>query len=175
MKQYDWDVRMLKSAEVFRDLSHCAALGVVCLLEKDGAIISTGINGTLPGMTNCDDIFKKINGKWHKVAESRGMVSWKPCEDQHEHKHWSKKNEVHAEINAIGAAAKAGRSTEGATAYLTHSPCNACVLALATAGITRVVYTRLYHDEAEATNKLSAYGIDVMGYNKDVILGEDNK
>jgi dCMP deaminase len=48
---------------------------------------------------------------------------------------------VHAEANAIAAAARNGYSVKGATAFITHPPCVQCASLLIQAGITKVVYT----------------------------------
>jgi deoxycytidylate deaminase len=48
-------------------------------------------------------------------------------------------SDIHAEIVALGQAARAGRSTDRCTAYITMPPCKRCLAALYTAGITRIV------------------------------------
>ncbi len=49
---------------------------------------------------------------------------------------------IHAEISAIGQAAKRGVAIEGATIYGTLFPCNNCALAVIAAGIKKVVCQR---------------------------------
>lgn len=57
---------------------------------------------------------------------------------------------IHAEVNAIAMAARRGRSTNGATMYLTCGvPCKDCFNAITVAGITRIVcrdHTEFYDD-----------------------------
>jgi deoxycytidylate deaminase len=48
-------------------------------------------------------------------------------------------SDIHAEIVALATAARAGRSTDRCTAYITMPPCKRCLAALYTAGITRIV------------------------------------
>lgn len=48
-------------------------------------------------------------------------------------------SDIHAEIAAIGSAARAGRSTEESTAYITMPPCKKCFGALVAAGVKRMV------------------------------------
>jgi len=57
------------------------------------------------------------------------------------------KRTSHAEANAIVQAAKHGVSTDGATAYITASPCWTCFKLLASAGIKRIVFGEFYRDE----------------------------
>jgi dCMP deaminase len=47
---------------------------------------------------------------------------------------------VHAEANAVAAAARNGHSLRGAIAYITHPPCAQCAALFIQAGIYRVVY-----------------------------------
>ena len=54
---------------------------------------------------------------------------------------------VHAEANAIVQAARNGVRTEGASIYVTASPCFACFKLIANAGIERVIFGEFYRDE----------------------------
>jgi dCMP deaminase len=177
MQKIDWDETWLKCAEVILvDQLKCAAKKSCCLLVRNNTIISTGVSGTLSGFINCNQLFKKIDGKWHRRNKMEAMLlkenfkslynqptneTWELCEDQEEHFRWSKQNEVHAEINALGRAAQQGFSTKGSTAYIVHSPCFNCSLALATFGISRVVYRVEYDAEPDAINILKQAGISV--------------
>lgn len=49
---------------------------------------------------------------------------------------------IHAEVSAIGQAAKRGVAVEGATIYGTLFPCNTCALTVIAAGIKKVVCQR---------------------------------
>ena len=55
------------------------------------------------------------------------------------HSAWSKVNEIHAELNAILFAARNGSSIDGATMYVTLSPCPDCAKAIAQSGIKKLV------------------------------------
>jgi dCMP deaminase len=218
-KRERWDEHYMRCAEEFLSELKCQAGKSCCVLIKDEGIISIGLSGTLPGLLNCGDLFRKINGVWHRrnpeeraelerrltqkltgelrresptdyldlhwrglggVAEQAGLIgavahlpfdqsfpqseltqTWESCEDQREHYFWSKKNEVHAEVNALAKAAKLGISTEGSTAYIIHAPCNSCSLILVQFGVSRVVFRKQYEDEPEALEKLRLKGIDV--------------
>ena len=54
---------------------------------------------------------------------------------------------IHAEANAIIQAAKNGVMIDGATIYVTASPCWNCFKQIANAGIRRVVYGEFYRDD----------------------------
>ncbi|MDE7135242.1 MAG: CMP deaminase, partial [Muribaculaceae bacterium] len=51
---------------------------------------------------------------------------------------------LHAEANAITKVARSNNSSEGATLYVTASPCIECAKLIIQAGIKRVVYGELY-------------------------------
>ena len=171
-KQKKWDRSFMESAKIFAEHSNCAAKKVACLLVKNNAVISIGVNGTLPSLENCNEKFIKMTGIWYRKenrtkvssigGEDRFRETMVECEDQEEHFKWSKENEVHAEINALGKASKAGISTEGATAYITYSPCNTCALALAACGIKRIVFEHLYDAESEAMLPVKEYGVEIV-------------
>jgi len=103
---------------------------VGCLIVKDGSIISDGFNGTPKGFDN-------------------------NCEDEidlsHIHSHMydlvTKPEVLHAESNAITKLAKSTQSSNGATMYITISPCVECAKLIIQSGIERVVYRRLYRND----------------------------
>jgi len=149
----------MKTALLFSEESKCAAKKVACLLVKNKAIISVGINGSAPGATNCCDKFKKVNGVWCRILDKSGHVA--VCKDQEEHHKWSLLYETHAEINALGKTNQLGISTKGAVAYITHSPCHDCAKALATAGIETIVYLEEFDNLEEVAKALGQYGIAI--------------
>lgn len=87
---------------------------------KDRMIISDGYNGTPSGFEN-------------------------ECEDESGNTHWYV---LHAEANAILKLAKSTQSAEGATLYLTLSPCRECSKLVLQAGIRRLVYIDDYSDRS---------------------------
>ena len=104
--------------------SKCVSFQVGALIVKDGRIISSGYNGTPAGYKNCNTHW---NGKY--------------TTDHHE---WSLKYEIHAELNAIIYASKAGVNIEGATIYCTLEPCSECSKNIIQSGIKRIVYFEKY-------------------------------
>ena len=112
-------------AEVWAGNSYCRRRQVGALLVKDRMIISAGYNGTPSGFENI-------------------------CEDE---SGATKPYGRHAEANAISKVAKSGNSSDGATLYVTASPCIECAKLIIQAGIKRVVYK----DEYRLTD-----GIDLL-------------
>jgi dCMP deaminase len=53
---------------------------------------------------------------------------------------------IHAETNAVLQAAKNGVGIDGATVYVTASPCWSCFKMITNAGIRRIVYGEFYRD-----------------------------
>lgn len=111
-----FDERYIEMAGVWAKNSYCKRRQVGALLVKDRMIISDGYNGTPSGFEN-------------------------QCEDENG---VTKPYVLHAEANAITKVAKSGNSSEGATLYVTASPCIECSKLIIQAGIKRVVYRDEY-------------------------------
>ncbi len=117
-KQQKYDIAYLKMAEEWSKLSHCKRRQVGALIVKDKMIISDGYNGTPSGFENfCED--EKGYTKWYVL---------------------------HAEANAIAKVSSSTQSTNGATLYITLSPCRECSKLIFQSGIIRVVYSKKYKD-----------------------------
>lgn len=101
-------------------LSFCSRKQVGAIIVKDRMIISDGYNGTPTGFENdCED--------------EEGFTKWYV---------------LHAEANAISKVASSTQSCEGATLYITLSPCKECSKLIHQSGIKRVVYQTWYKDPA---------------------------
>ncbi len=111
-----FDHSYLAMAEIWAQNSYCKRRKVGALLVKDRTIISDGYNGTPSGFENV-------------------------CEDENG---VTKPYVLHAEANAITKVAKSGNSSEGATLFVTASPCAECAKLIIQAGISRVVYRDAY-------------------------------
>lgn len=131
-KQQLLDQRYLKMADIWAQNSYCKRRKVGALLVKDKMIISDGYNGTPSGFENI-------------------------CEDEDNR---TKPYVLHAEANAITKVAKSNNSSEGATLYVTSSPCVECAKLIIQAGIKRVVFTESYRLE-DGINLLKRANIDV--------------
>ncbi|MFM7854336.1 MAG: deoxycytidylate deaminase [Flammeovirgaceae bacterium] len=104
--------------------SHCIKRHVGAVLTKDTRIISIGYNGPPSGTHNCDE-------EWPGVGCPRDSKNG--CSLA-----------IHAEQNAILYAVKNKTDVEGATLYVTLSPCLACVRIIYSVGISRVIYLKSY-------------------------------
>lgn len=118
-KQRLLDQRYLKMADIWSQNSYCKRRQVGALIVKEKMIISDGYNGTPSGFENI-------------------------CEDNDNK---TKPYVLHAEANAITKVAKSGNSSNGATLYVTSSPCLECSKLIIQAGIKRVVFTESYRLE----------------------------
>jgi dCMP deaminase len=138
-----WHNIFLKITEVIAEGSHCVSKKVGALVVKNKRIISTGINGTPPGLKNCDDIF---NGPMYSADE---------------HHEWSLKNELHAEINALMIAAKEGIAVKDADMYIVYSPCTNCCKSIIAAGIKNVFFRLVYEKDIDGLPLLHASGVNL--------------
>jgi len=121
-KQRRFDISYLKMASIWAENSYCVRRKVGALIVKNKMIISDGYNGTPSGFENVCEL---DNGT-------------------------TKQEVLHAEANAITKVAKSNNSSDGATLYVTTSPCIECSKLIIQAGIIRVVY----HEEYRITDGL---------------------
>ena len=136
-KQDVLDKRYLKMAEIWAENSYCKRRKVGALIVKDKMIISDGYNGTPSGFENiCED----------DAGATKPYV-------------------LHAEANAITKVAKSGNNCDGATLYVTTSPCMECSKLIIQAGIKKVVFKELYRitDGIELLNRA---GIEIKHIEK---------
>lgn len=83
------------------------------------------------------------------------------CDYEHKGKLISYKEVFHAELHAIGQAAKIGKSTMNARLYVTDSSCINCALAIVASGIKTVIYCRDYRDTS-GIDLLKKCGVQVI-------------
>ena len=133
-KQLLLDSRYLRMTQIWAENSYCKRRQVGALLVKDKMIISDGYNGTPAGFEN--------------VCEEEGGDRSKPYV-------------LHAEANAITKVARSNNSSDGATLYVTTSPCMECSKLIIQAGIRRVVFGEYYrmHDGVDL---LCRAGIEIV-------------
>ena len=132
-KQLKLDMRYLKMARVWAENSYCVRRQVGALVVKDKMIISDGYNGTPSGFENV-------------------------CEDEN---NVTKPYVLHAEANAITKLARSSNNSDGATIYITASPCIDCAKLIIQAGIRRVVYGEQYR-LTDGIDLLRRAGIEVV-------------
>ena len=118
----------MKTAETFAELSHARRLHVGAIVVKDDRIISIGYNGMPAGWNNnCEDEIFQQDG-------SSGLIT--------------KPEVLHAETNAISKLAKSTESGNGASMFITHSPCLDCAKIIFQSGINNVYYRNSYRSDA---------------------------
>lgn len=151
----------MQVAEIYAKLSSARKLQVGCVIVKDDKIISIGYNGMPTGWdNNCEDkeYMSPAAGGWLDPDEVREQ--W-PFEDSKGHYKLTTKLEViHAEANALVKVARSCESTEGATLFVTHSPCMQCAKLIYQSGIKQVFYRDNYHT-SDGINFLKQTGITI--------------
>jgi dCMP deaminase len=141
-------------AEMIGTLGTCDRKQVGAVIIRDGRCISWGFNGAPSGLLHCDENMHGYLSQWREIVQScrRDGMSETEAED------WADdrlkyevgngcKNATHAEANALAAAAKQGISTDGATLFVTLSPCETCARLIIAAGIIRVYYAEEYRKD----------------------------
>ncbi len=132
-KQRKYDVAYLRMAREWAKLSYCNRRQVGALITKDRMIVSDGYNGTPSGFENF-------------------------CEDEEGYTKWYV---LHAEANAILKMAGSTNSSQGATLYLTLSPCKECSKLVHQSGIKRLVYLERYKDDS-GLQFLEKAGVEIV-------------
>ena len=132
-KQIELDGRYLRMARIWAENSYCTRRKVGALIVKDKMIISDGYNGTPSGFENVCEL---------DDGTTKPYV-------------------LHAEANAITKVAKSGNNCDGATLYVTASPCLECAKLIIQSGIRRVVYGEIYR-LADGLDLLKMAGVEVV-------------
>jgi dCMP deaminase len=146
MPRITFDDIYMELAQNLSRKSHCVKIKVGAVLTRDTRIISLGYNGPPAGTHNCDE-------EWRVTGcprDRKGGCSLA----------------IHAEENAILYAAKSKVTIEGATLYVTLSPCLACARIIYTTGIKKVLYLKSYSeykniDVDEGVDFLKKFGVRV--------------
>lgn len=128
-----YDKAYLRIAKEWSRLSYCKRKQVGAIIVKDRMIISDGYNGTPSGFEN-------------SCEGADGLTLWYV---------------LHAEANAILKVAGSTQSCEGATLYITLSPCKECSKLIHQSGIKRVVYQEGYKDDS-GIQFLKDAGVEVV-------------
>lgn len=115
-----WDKYFMQLCDFVAQRATCDRKHVGSVLVKKNRIISTGYNGSIPGLPHCDDVGHDMENN-HCIAT------------------------IHSECNAILTAARLGIPTEGCTLYCNVFPCWKCFQMIIGAGIIEVVYAEDYN------------------------------
>src|SRR5690242_9266810 len=117
-----WDEYFMNVARVVATRATCDRKHVGAVLVRDKTILSTGYNGSIRGMPHCTEA-------GHMMEDGHCVAT------------------IHAESNAILQAAKNGVGIDGATVYVTASPCWTCFKQIANTGMRRIVFGEFYRDQ----------------------------
>ena len=138
----------LNIADELAKFSKCASKQVGCVIVKNNRIISSGVNGSPSGYTNCNEIF-----------ETENMT----CPEYREFHHkFSESIECHAEENAVITAAKYGISLKDSIFYVSMKPCERCLKLIVGLGV-KVIYYRKEYDKCSEYNKFVQAMISELG------------
>jgi dCMP deaminase len=117
-----WDEYFMRIAVEVSSRATCDRKHVGAVIVRDKSILATGYNGSIRGLMHCDE-------EGHMMEDGHCVRT------------------IHAEANAVIQAARNGVRIEGATIYVTASPCWGCFKMIANAGIGRIVFGEFYRDE----------------------------
>jgi dCMP deaminase len=136
-----WDQYFMNIATEVATRATCDRKHVGAVIVRDKSILATGYNGSIRGLGHCDE-------EGHLMEEGHCVRT------------------VHAEANAIVQAAKHGMRIEGASIYVTASPCWQCFRLIANAGLTRIVFGEFYRDQRifEFSTKIGIELADLSEY-----------
>ena len=116
-----WDEYFMAIAKQVATRATCDRKHVGAVFARDRSILATGYNGSIRGLEHCDE-------DGHLMEDGHCVRT------------------IHAEANAIVQAARNGVRIEGATIYVTASPCWSCFKMIVNTGVTRIVYGEFYRD-----------------------------
>ena len=131
-----WDEYFMNIAREVSTRSTCDRKFVGAVIVRDRSILATGYNGSIRGLPHCDEV-------GHLMEDGHCVRT------------------VHAEANAIVQAARNGVRIEGASIYVTASPCWGCFRLVANAGIQRVSFGEFYR-EPKIFDVAGALGIEIV-------------
>jgi dCMP deaminase len=152
----DYFVGIMKSASA---RGTCDRGRSACVFVKDKQILVTGYVGSPVGFPHCDEVGHDLR----KSVNEDGTIS-QHCV-----------RTVHAEQNALCQAAKRGVSLDGATVYVSMTPCRTCAMLLINCGIKRVYAERKYHTGKESEQMLKKAGIKISYKYNEVVKYTNQK
>ncbi len=148
----NFDKQYLRIAKIWAENSYAIRTKVGAIIVKDNMIISDGFNGTPSAFDNCCETIECLSAWRHGCVKTarpvEESISFDRCVGCDHCKLTTKPEVLHAEANAITKLAKSAQSSEGATLYVTLSPCIDCAKLIIQSGIKRVVYGEIYRSTA---------------------------
>lgn len=147
-----------KFKDIFAELTISASKRSLCLFYDVGAsifrdqhVLCTGYNGPASGDVHCTQVgcARIVDGE---VKSGTGR-----CRGSH------------AELNAIGNAAKCGINITGASIMTSWRPCFACAKQIVNAGLKEVLYLFDYGDDPDVDGYLRRLGINIVKYQSEYL------
>lgn len=135
----------MKVAETYAELSSATRLKVGCVIVKNDTIIGIGYNGMPSGW---DNVCEEVDTPSMPYLQGDGSILR------------TKKEVIHAEINAISKVARSTNSSDGAYMFITHAPCIECAKSLFQSGIKKVFYRNTYRSD-DGLKFLEKCGVEI--------------
>lgn len=148
-----WNEYFIEVMHALQKRATCDRGKSACIFTKNNQILVTGYVGSPPGFPHCDEkghLFKKVIVEDGSIKEHCVRT-------------------IHAEQNAICQAARRGISLEGATVYVTMTPCRTCAMLLISVGVKKVVAEWKYHAGEETEAMFRECGIELEFINNEVM------
>jgi dCMP deaminase len=125
------DQYLMELAKVAATRTTCIRRGVGCVLaNKQGHVLAIGYNGVARGLPHCNEL--DTEHRWSNLCIGHDLPPGKDtCEA------------VHAEMNAL---LQCRETSDIETAYVTLSPCKACLKLLLNTSCQRIVFLEEHVD-----------------------------
>lgn len=149
----DWDEYFLDIMKTVAKRATCDRGRSGCVIVREKRLLTTGYVGAPEGLPHCDEV---------------GHL-FKTVYDRHGNKKEHCIRTTHAEQNAFIQAARYGVPIEGATIYVSMTPCIDCTKMIINAGIERIVAEKRYHADDLSLEMLTLAGIRVDILSEDVM------
>jgi len=140
-----WPEYFIEMAHLISRRATCDRKHVGAVFVRDNRVISTGYNGSPPGLPHCDDV-------GHDLVITDGKEN---CV-----------RTVHAEQNGIYQAAQHGVSLMGAVLYTNTFPCWNCAKALISTRISTIVYDADYNNDSRVVEAFNAAGMKLEKFTR---------
>lgn len=137
---------LAQQALIVSKRSACLFFNVGAVIFKDDQVLSFGYNGPSKGDVHCFEVgcSRITDGE---IRKGSGL-----CRGSH------------AELNAIGNAAKNGIKIDGASMMVTLQPCKVCAKQIVNQGIKEVYYISDYNQEEGVKEYFKRLGIKLIHY-----------
>jgi dCMP deaminase len=174
----NWTEYFMNVVSSIAERSTCDRGKPGCVLVKDNQILATGYAGAPPNFPHCDEVDHDMEERTRYIpvtAYNAAIACYKSPAQKHQLGFFLNKEKeryegmpsqhcvrtVHAEANAILQAARRGIALEGATCYVTMTPCRNCAMMLISVGVVEVIAKKLYQKAEESIEMFRVAGIKI--------------